>query len=130
MLVTRTPTGTTIRISRCIPTVPGLAYPISWAERYRSDDIAEKANNWSGTNITRWNNPDYDALHDRAKTAIDEQEQIDIWTEMMTLVYDDIVEVPIVWRGGAAAVHKRISWGEGGPWQPTPIDQLKYWTLA
>ncbi len=109
---------------------PGSPYPISWAERYRSDDIAEKANNWSGTNITRWNNPDFDVLHDRAKTAIDEQEQVDIWTEMMSLVAEDIVEVPIVWRGGAAAVHKRINWGEAGPWQPTPIDQLKYWTLA
>ena len=109
---------------------PGSPYPISWAERYRSDDIASKANNWAGTNITRWNNPDYDALHDQAKTAIDEQEQIDIWTEMLTLVNEAIVEVPIVWRGGAAAVHNRINWGEASPWAPTPIDQLKFWTLA
>ncbi|MEZ4569853.1 MAG: peptide ABC transporter substrate-binding protein [Thermomicrobiales bacterium] len=109
---------------------PTSPYPISWAERYRSDDIASKANNWAGTNITRWNNPDYDALHDQAKTAIDEQEQIDIWTEMLTLVNEAIVEVPIVWRGGAAAVHNRINWGEASPWAPTPIDQLKFWTLA
>ncbi len=110
---------------------PSSPYPVAWAERYRSDDIAQQSNNWSGTNITRWNNPDFDALHDRAKTAIDEQEQIDIWTEMMSLVYTDIVEVPIVWRGGAAAVHNRIAWVEDvSPWTPTPIDQLKYWTLA
>ncbi|MEZ4520266.1 MAG: ABC transporter substrate-binding protein [Thermomicrobiales bacterium] len=109
---------------------PTSPYPISWAERYRSDDIAQKSNNWAGTNITRWNNPDYDALHDQAKTAIDEQEQIDIWTEMMTLVNEDIVEIPIVWRGGAAAVHNRINWKSVGPWQPSPIDDLKNWTLA
>ncbi len=109
---------------------PTSPYPVSWAERYRSDDIAQQSNNWSGTNITRWNNPDFDALHDRAKTAIDEQDQVDIWTEMMTLVYEDIVEVPIVWRGGAAAVHNRIAWTSVGPWQPSPIDDLKYWTLA
>ena len=64
------------------------------------------------------------------KRLIDEAEQLEVWTEMLTLVYEDIVEVPIVWRGGAAAVHNRISWVSGvSPWQPTPIDQLKFWTL-
>ena len=109
---------------------PTSPYPVSWAERYRSDDIAQKSNNWAGTNITRWNNPDYDALHDQAQTAIDEDEQNEIWTQMLTLVYEDIVEVPIVWRGGAAAVNNRIAWTSVGPWQPSPIDDLKYWTLA
>ncbi len=109
---------------------PGSPYPISWAERYRSDDIAQKANNWAGTNSTRWNNPEYDALHDQAKTAIDEDEQDEIWTQMLTMVYEDVVEVPIVWRGGAAAVNNRIAnWENVGPWQPSPIDQIKFWKL-
>ncbi len=109
---------------------PGTPYPIAWAARYRADQIAEKANNWALTNSMRYNNPDYAPLHDRAKTTIDEAEQNEIWTEMLGLAYEDIVEVPIVWRGGAAAVHNRIAWVEDvSPWQPTPIDQLKYWTL-
>ncbi|MEZ4571704.1 MAG: peptide ABC transporter substrate-binding protein [Thermomicrobiales bacterium] len=35
---------------------PGSPYPIAWAERYRSDSIAQQENNWSGTNITRYDN--------------------------------------------------------------------------
>ena len=109
---------------------PGSPYPIAWAERFRTDQIASQANNWAGTNSMRYNNPAYDELHDRARTTIDEDEQLEIWTEMLGLAYEDIVEVPIVWRGGAAAVHNRIAWVEDvSPWQPTPIDQLAYWTL-
>jgi peptide/nickel transport system substrate-binding protein len=109
---------------------PGTPYPIAWAERFRSDQIASKANNWAGSNSMRYNNPAYDELHDRARTTIDPDEQIEIWTEMLGLAYADIAEVPIVWRGALAAVHNRINAPAGGPWQPTPIDQLKFWTLA
>jgi peptide/nickel transport system substrate-binding protein len=109
---------------------PGSPYPIAWAERFRTDQIASKANNWAGANSMRYNNPDYDALHDQARTTLDPDEQIEVWTEMLGLAYGDIVEVPIVWRGALAAVHNRINALEGGPWQPTPIDDLKNWTLA
>ena len=109
---------------------PGSPYPIAWAERYRGDDIAQQSNSWSGTNITRYNNPDYDVLHDRAKTVIDEDEQIEIWREMMTLIYDDIVEVPIVWRGGVAAKHNRIANARTSTFGDTPVAFLKDWTLV
>jgi peptide/nickel transport system substrate-binding protein len=112
---------------------PSNPYPISWAERFRSDDIAEKANDWSGTNITRYNNPDFDALHDRARTAIDEQEQVEIWQQMMQIPYDDVVEIPIVWRGAVAAKSNRVvidpvnmtNWGDSNPTQ-----DLKNWTFS
>jgi peptide/nickel transport system substrate-binding protein len=107
---------------------PGSPYPIAWATRYRSDEIASKANNWSGSNITRWNNPDFDALHDQAQIEIDEERQVEIWTEMMGLVYEDIVEVPQVWRGGAAAVHSRIANYTPSTWASTPPYDLKNWT--
>jgi peptide/nickel transport system substrate-binding protein len=108
---------------------PSSPYPISWAERYRSDDIAQKANNWSGTNITRWNNPEYDKLHDQAKVEIDEDAQVELWTEMMGLVNTDIVEIPIVWRGGVAAVHNRIANWKGSVFGATPVAFLKDWRL-
>jgi hypothetical protein len=31
---------------------------------------------------------------------------------------------------GAADVSNRIWWTSVGPWQPSPIDDLKNWTLA
>ena len=111
---------------------PGTPYPIAWAARYRADQIAEQGE--------QLGIDEQHALRERClrsvcmimpSTTIDEAEQDEIWTEMLSLVYEDIVEVPIVWRGGAAAVHNRIAWVEDvSPWQPTPIDQLMFWTLA
>ena len=112
---------------------PGSPYPIAWASRYRSDEIAEKSNDWSGVNITRWNNPEFDALHEQAKAEIDEDVQLELWTAMMTMVADDIVEVPIVWRGGAEAVSSRIDESFIGPqvsnWATWPSYDLKNWKL-
>ena len=112
---------------------PSNPYPISWAERFRSDDIAQKSNSWSGTNMTRYFNPEFDALHDQAKVEIDEQRQIEIWDQMMRMPYDDVVEIPIVWRGSVAAKSNRLviepanmtNWGDTNPCQ-----DLKNWTFS
>jgi peptide/nickel transport system substrate-binding protein len=108
---------------------PESPYPIAWAERFRSDNIAQKANNWSGTNITRYNNPEYDKLHDQAKVEIDEDAQVELWSEMIGMTNEDIVEVPIVWRGGVAAVHNRIDNWKSSVFGATPVAFLKEWRL-
>jgi peptide/nickel transport system substrate-binding protein len=111
---------------------PSSPYPIAWAERFRTDQIPEKANNWSGSNTTRYFNPDYDALHDQARITIDEEEQNEIWDQMLRIPYDDVVEIPIVWRGGVAAKSNRVvlipenqtNWGDSNPTQ-----DLKNWVF-
>jgi peptide/nickel transport system substrate-binding protein len=108
---------------------PASPYPLAWARRFRSDERASRANQWSGTNITRYSNPAYDALHDRAQVAIDEREQDAIWLEMLALVRDDVVEIPVVWRGGVAAVHNRIKNWTSSVFGATPVAFLKDWTL-
>lgn len=108
---------------------PGSPYPITWAERYRSDNLAQKSNNWAEENITRYFNPEYDKLHDEAQTTIDEARQVELWQEMMTMVYNDVVEIPIVWRGGVAAKHNRIANNTPSLWASTPVYDLKNWTL-
>jgi len=35
------------------------------------DQIPQKANQWSGTNYTRWSSPDFDKLYTQAKTELD-----------------------------------------------------------
>ncbi len=107
---------------------PGSPYPIAWASRFRADQIASQANQWRGSNISRWNNPKYDELHDKAQVTIDQDEQNEIWAEMLGLAYEDIVEVPLVWRGAAAAVNSRIQNWTPSTWASTPVYDLKNWT--
>jgi peptide/nickel transport system substrate-binding protein len=82
---------------------PSSPYPISWAERYRSDSIAEKANDWSGVNITRWNNPEFDVLHDEAITAMDPARQAELFIAMNDMSVNEFVEIPIIHRANVAA---------------------------
>ena len=48
---------------------------------------------------------------------------------MFTLVMEDVVEVPIVWRGGAAAVNSRIKNWNVSNWTSNPTAWVKEWTL-
>jgi peptide/nickel transport system substrate-binding protein len=82
---------------------PSSPYPIAWAERYRSDQIASKANDWSGTNITRWNNPEFDALHDQARSELDPDRQAELFIQMNDMTVNEFVEIPIIHRANVAA---------------------------
>ena len=107
---------------------PSSPYPISWAERYRSDDIASKANSWAGTNITRYNNPEYDTLHDQAKTELDEDAQAELFIAMNDLSVNDFVEVPIVHRAAVACATNNLSGYVGTTWASDVYD-IKNWRM-
>ncbi len=82
---------------------PTSAYPISWAKRFRSDLIAQKSNNWSGDNYCRYNNPDFDALHDQAEVELDPDRQAELFIEMNDISVNDVVEIPLVHRNAVNA---------------------------
>ena len=101
-------------------------YPSVWFERYRTDEIANKANGWTGGNYFRYSNPEFDAMHDQVRIETDEAEQTRLYKEMMTLVTDtDVVEIPIVNRTSLAAKSLRIKGFSGSPWASTPVWELK-----
>ncbi|HMM43838.1 MAG TPA: peptide ABC transporter substrate-binding protein, partial [Thermomicrobiales bacterium] len=87
---------------------PDSPYPIAWAQRFRSDEICQKSNSWAGTNVTRYNNPEYDKLHDQAQVEMDPAKQADLFIAMNDLSVNDFVEIPIVHRGNLIAVSKDL----------------------
>lgn len=105
---------------------PSSPYPITWAERYRSDDIASQANSWAGTNITRYNNPEYDTLHDQAKTELDPDKQAELFIAMNDLSVNDFVEVPIIHRASVACASNGLSGYVGTTWASDVYD-MKNW---
>ena len=106
------------------------AYPASWFERYRTDEINSQANSWSKGNAFRYSNPAFDAMHDQARVETDEDTQVQLFRDMMELVtVTDVVEVPVVNRRSLAAKHNKIQGFTESPWAAQPVWDLKNWTL-
>ncbi len=105
-------------------------YPATWFDRYRTDEIAQQSNGWSGTNYFRYSNPEFDAMHDQVRVEMDEDTQVQLFQDMLELVtVIDYVEVPVVNRTNQAAKSNKIQNYTGSPWASNPIHDLKNWTL-
>jgi peptide/nickel transport system substrate-binding protein len=105
-------------------------YPATWFERYRTDEIAEQANGWSGSNYFRYSNPEMDKMHDQVRIEMDADKQVELFQGMLELAtVIDYVEVPVVNRTGLAAKSKKIQGYVGSPWSSNPVYEIKNWTM-
>jgi peptide/nickel transport system substrate-binding protein len=106
-------------------------YPATWFDRYRTDEIAQQSNGWSGTNYFRYSNPEFDAMHDQVRVEMDEDEQVRLFQDMLELVtVIDYVEVPVVNRTGLAAKSNKIQGYVGSHWASNPVWEIKNWTMS
>jgi peptide/nickel transport system substrate-binding protein len=105
---------------------PSSPYPISWAERFRTDEIASQANQWAGTNITRYNNPEFDKLHDQARVELDPDTQVELFVAMNDMAVNDFAEIGIVWRNGVTCVANNLTGYVGTTWASDVYD-IKNW---
>ena len=105
------------------PTGP---YLVTWLDQYRSDNIAQKSNAWSGQNTTRYQNPEFDRLHDLARVELDINKQIDLIVQLNDLVVNDYAEITLVHRNAVTAARANLRGFEGTPWASSTWD-LKNW---
>ncbi len=89
-------------------TGPTLPDPQLWMQLFLSTEVAQKSNKWQGRNVTRWRNPEYDALFHRAATELDPIKRAALIIQMNDLVIHDVVVVPVVERPSVAAMNKRL----------------------
>jgi peptide/nickel transport system substrate-binding protein len=77
------------------PTSPyPLGYMASWYGA--SDNIPQRVNQWSGRNVERWTNAEYDQRYEQAQTELDPERQASLFIEMNDLVVNNVVEIPLV----------------------------------
>jgi peptide/nickel transport system substrate-binding protein len=85
----------------------GSYYPLDYVGFYSSLnpelDIAQESNGWSGRNIYRWVNEDYNALFEQIKTELDPDAQDELFIGMNDLIVMDVCEIPLVSRASVAA---------------------------
>ena len=107
-------------------------YPLLWYLRYLSKDplkdIAQKENGWSGRNIQRYQNPQFNDLWTQASQEVDVTKYTDIFLQMQTLVVNDVADIGLVSRNNVAAAAKNLT-----GFQPTPYAQdtwdIKNWVM-
>jgi peptide/nickel transport system substrate-binding protein len=87
---------------------PGAPDPQAHLNRFVSWEIAQKANNWSGRNIVRWSNAEYDRLWKQAETELDPVKRATLIIRMNDLLVEDVVLIPVIWRNGVRAVNHKL----------------------
>jgi peptide/nickel transport system substrate-binding protein len=106
-------------VSYGIDPQPTMLQFVSW-------EIAQKANNWAGRNVTRWANAEYDRLWREAETELDPITRAALFIRMNDLVIEDVAVIPLVLRSGVSAVSHTLRGVALSPWD-SALWNLAYW---
>jgi peptide/nickel transport system substrate-binding protein len=87
-------------------------------------EAAQKKNEWSGSNWSRYCNPAYDALFDKSTGEIDPEKRRQLFVQMNDLLVRDFAVIPMVHWADVSGLGKNI---EG--FSPTPWDS-ETWNIA
>jgi peptide/nickel transport system substrate-binding protein len=91
-------------------------FPSAYMARFYSGDpakdIAQKENNWSGLDICRWVDKEYNALYDQALVELDPQKNRELWIKMNDRVVDQGVTLPLIDRKIVSAHAKTLDVGQ------------------
>jgi peptide/nickel transport system substrate-binding protein len=98
-----------------------------WGMRsFRSQEIATKDNKWSGRNVTRWRNEEYDRLWKAAETEMDPVKRAAMFIRMNDTIVQTGVVIPVNWRNGVAAAASRLRGTDLTGWDSN-LWRLPYW---
>ncbi|HLW59450.1 MAG TPA: peptide ABC transporter substrate-binding protein [bacterium] len=90
-------------------------FPSLYMAQFFSGDpaktIPQKDNNWSGQDVTRWQNEEYNTLYQQAQVELDPKKNDALWIKMNDLVVGQAVELPIIDRRTVAAHARTLDTG-------------------
>ena len=110
------------------PTTPyPLDYMVSWWGNVKN--IPQKENSWSGNNVERWQNADYDKAYTDAQTQLDPTKQAPLFIQMNDLVVNQVVEIPLVLRNNVQGVNKKLQNLNLSPWV-SQLWNIENWTMS
>jgi len=89
-------------------TIGGSVDPAVTLRRFVSWEAATKANKWSGTNLSRWRNADYDRAFREAEVELDPIKRTAIFLRMNDLLVQQRAVLPVIHRKSVAAVASRL----------------------
>jgi peptide/nickel transport system substrate-binding protein len=101
--------------------------PQAFMRAFCSWEVAQKANKWSGANLTRWRNDEYDRLWRAAETEMDPARRAAHFIRMNDLVVQDVAVIPVFVRHAVFAVGNAIRGFDFSPFSG-PLWRLAYWS--
>jgi peptide/nickel transport system substrate-binding protein len=96
----------------------------SYLKTYTCGEIPQKANNWAGDNVSRYCNPEYDALWQQAMKELDPQKRQALMIQMNDLLVNRVIVIPLVHRRETAGLSNAIAGFDLTPWD------LNTWKIA
>jgi peptide/nickel transport system substrate-binding protein len=96
-----------------------MAQFVSW-------EIPTKENKWSGRNLTRWRNDEYDRLWRQAEIEMDPVKRAVLFIRMNDLVVKEAVVIPITWRNTVHAASNQLRGIERNGWDSI-FGRIAYW---
>jgi peptide/nickel transport system substrate-binding protein len=82
--------------------------PGVFMRQFMTSEVASKANKWQGRNITRWQNADFDKLHDQSDNELDPVKRAAMFIAMDDMVIKDVAVIPVVTRPSVSAVGNKL----------------------
>jgi peptide/nickel transport system substrate-binding protein len=98
-----------------------------WYAGPGNTNVAQRSNDWSGWNVQRYVNPEFDALYEETTSTIDPERAVELFIAMNDLIVEDCVVVPLVARPDLIyALSNRIATENIGAskWEPL------FWNIA
>jgi len=90
--------------------------PVAFMKFWTCGQIPQKANNWSGLNIERWCNPEYEALHELSTRELDPEKRRQLFIRMNDMQIEDVVMIPTVHMANVLGVSRTIQGMVYTPW--------------
>ncbi len=107
-------------------TGPDLPDSQNFLRRYITSERAQKANNWPGTNVARYSNPQMDDLWNKAATELDPEKRNQLFIQINDLAVNEVVEISLVARTGSSAKAKTLKWSPNSPWDSNLWDPANW----
>jgi peptide/nickel transport system substrate-binding protein len=79
-------------------------------------EIAQKENNWSKNNFSRYCNPEYDKLWQQSTTELNLEKRRQLFIQMNDILIKDAVVLPLVTRSRVIATSNNLGGVEFTPW--------------
>lgn len=93
------------------------------------DQIKTKSANWTGRNLSRWCNPDYDKLYDQLGNTLDPAKRVTLYKQLNDMLVDNVVMIPLVARQfPVVATSTSLKGVVPDPWDSNDLAHIPEWT--
>ena len=96
-----------------------MAQFVSW-------DLPSRDNKWTGRNIARWRNPQYDHLWRKAEVEMDPVKRAALFIKMNDLVVQNAAVIPVIWRNVLHAAANSLNGIDINDWDSI-FGRIAYW---